>query len=186
MVPLNGQPGLAGANPQTYGQAVGRNPNALLDECREIDHGIDVIEEHIQRLRQAQQASLTDPDVSPSSPTLRERDRLNEDTMVLYRNFVGRVKTLKSNPESGSPKNAPQVGRVDRRLKGAINLFQNVDRDFRKQLRDQMAREIRIVNPELTEEQIKQAVEDTTGSSQIFAQAVRFSSFPHIRSPVFI
>ena len=151
--------------------AQGRDPNAILNGCREVDQGIDTIEQYLSQLRLLQQRSLDDTNVSPKSATNQELDRLGTDTMALYRNLTMRVRNLKSNPDSGSPKNAPQLGKVDRRLKAVINQYQTVERDFRKKLQSQQERQYRIVRPDATDAEVREAVEDTS-SQEIFSQAV--------------
>jgi syntaxin 1B/2/3 len=155
------------------GQQFGRqqDPNAILNECREIDRGVDAIERQLENLKMLQQRSLDDPDSSQQSATNRQLDALSSETMTMYRNFAARVKALKQQPESGSPKNAPQLGKVDRRLKSAINQYQNVESDFRKKLQTQMARQYRIVRPEASEQEVREAVEDTS-NQQVFSQAL--------------
>lgn len=89
----------------------------------------------------------------------------------MYRSFAGRIKAIKQQPESGSPKNAPQLGKVDRKLKNAIQDYQKVDAAFRKKLQEQMARQYRIVRPEASEAEVREAVEDTS-QQQVFSQAL--------------
>jgi len=163
MAPLNGPPG--------NGQAGAVDPNAILNECREIDRGIYSIESNLERLRFLQTRSLDDPDASQNTATNRELDTLNSETMTLYRNFAARVKNIKSQPDSGSPRNASQVGKVDRRLKAAINSYQNVEKDFRKKLQAQMERQYRIVRPDASDAEVKEACEDTS-NQQVFSQAL--------------
>jgi syntaxin 1B/2/3 len=163
MAPLNGQTG--------GGQALSRDPNAILNECRDIDRGIDSIESNLERLRFLQTRSLDDPDASQNTATNRELDALSSETMTLYRNFAQRVKTIKSQPDSGSPRNAQQVGKIDRRLKTAINQYQNVEVDFRKKLQAQMERQYRIVRPDASDAEVREACEDTS-NQQVFSQAV--------------
>lgn len=95
---------------------------------------------------------------------------MNSEVMGAYRNLGDKLKKVKSNPESGNPRNAPQVGRVDRKLKKAINDFQRVESDFRRQMQDAQARQYRIVNPAATDDEVQEAVEDP--NTQIFQQAV--------------
>ncbi|RDW82579.1 hypothetical protein BP6252_03691 [Coleophoma cylindrospora] len=149
----------------------GGDPNAILNECREIDRGVDSIEQNLDRLKMLQQQSLNDADSSTNSATNRQLDAISSETMTMYRNFAGRIKAIKSQPESGTPKNAPQVGKVDRKLKAAINKYQNVESDFRRKMQDQMARQYRIVRPEASEEEVREAVEDTS-NQQVFSQAL--------------
>lgn len=161
---MNGQTG-------AYGAQAGRDPNAILNECRDVDRGIESIERNLERLRFLQQRALDDPDASQGTQTNRELDVLSADTMNLYRNFSARLKVIKGQKESGDPRNSPQVGLVDRKLKSAINEYQNVDRDFRHKLAAQMERQYRIVRPEASEEEVREAISDTS-NNQVFSQAV--------------
>ncbi|KAH8803223.1 SNARE domain-containing protein [Xylogone sp. PMI_703] len=147
------------------------DPNAILNECRDIDRGIDEIERSLEQLKALQQRSLDDPDSSAQSATNRQLDALGAETMTMYRNFASRIRAIKSQPESGSPKNAPQVGKVDRKLKKAINDYQNVESTFRRKLQEQMARQYRIVRPDASDAEVKEAVEDTS-NNQVFSQAL--------------
>ena len=155
------------------GQQFGRqqDPNAILNECREIDKGIDTIEQNLSTIQMLQQRALDDPDSSAQTATNRQLDSMSSETMTMYRSFAARIKNLKQQPESGSPKNAPQLGKVDRKLKAAINHYQNVESEYRKKLQAQMARQYRIVRPEASDAEVREAVEDTT-SQQVFSQAL--------------
>ncbi|KAI5462144.1 t-SNARE [Mariannaea sp. PMI_226] len=147
------------------------DPNAILNECRDIDRGIDTVEQNLEQLRMTQQRTLDDADSSSTSQANRQLDALSSDTMALYRSLTERVRMIKSNPESNSAKNKPQVSRVDRRLKGAITQYQQVESQFRKRTQDQMARQYRIVRPDATEDEVRAAVEDTS-NGQVFSQAL--------------
>ncbi|KAF4125210.1 syntaxin 1B/2/3 [Geosmithia morbida] len=157
----------------TNGASVGRtDPNAILNECRDIDRGIDGIERNLESLRMLQQRTLDDADGSASSAANRQLDGLSTETMANYRALTERVRAVKSDPDSRTPKNSPQVGRVDRRLKDAIRQYQSVESQFRKRTQDQMARQYRIVRPDATEDEVRAAVEDTSSNGQVFQQAM--------------
>ncbi|EFQ30829.1 SNARE domain-containing protein [Colletotrichum graminicola] len=156
-------------NASGFGQS---DPNAILNECRSIDQGIDQIESNLNQLRMLQERSLTDADTSANSSTARQLDALSSETMAMYRSLTDRVRTVKSSPDGQSARNSPQVGRVDRRLKGAIQQYQQVESAFRKRTQDQMARQYRIVRPDADEREVREAVEDAGAGAQIFQQAV--------------
>lgn len=156
---------------QNASSMAGGDPNGILNECRDIDRGIDDIERNLEQLRMLQKRTLDDADSSSSSAANRQLDSLSSDTMALYRSLTERVRTVKSSPESRTPKNNPQVSRVDRRLKAAIQQYQQVESQFRKRTQEQMARQYRIVRPNATEDEVRAAVEDTTGG-QVFSQAL--------------
>ncbi|KAH7156189.1 t-SNARE [Dactylonectria macrodidyma] len=147
------------------------DPNAILNECRDIDRGIENVEKNLEQLRILQQRTLDDADSSSNSAANRQLEALSTETMALYRGLTERVRTVKSNPESQSPKNSPQVSRVDRRLKDAIRQYQSVESQFSKRTQEQMARQYRIVRPDASEQEIREAVEDTSGR-QVFSQAM--------------
>ena len=163
---MNGQAG-------AYGAQARRDPNAILNECRDIDRGIDSIQRNLERLRFLQQRAIDDPDASQGTQTNRELDSLSSDTMTLYRSFAARIKAIKSQKESGEPRNAPQVGLVHRKLQSAINEYQNVEKDFRHKLSAQMERQYRIVRPDASDQEVQEAIQDT--SNQVFSQAVCYS-----------
>lgn len=149
----------------------GSDPNRILNECRGVDQAIDEIEADLQRLKGLQSRYLADTNSSAQSPLRLEVDRLGDNIMTKYRGLVSRVKNIKQQPESGNPRNAPQVGKVDRRLKTAINQYQQVEREFRKASQDQMARQYRIVRPDASDAEVREAVEDPN-NQQIFSSAL--------------
>lgn len=145
--------------------ASGRDPNAILNDCRAIDESLDQLEYALQDLAQTQRAFISN--ASGSTATI---DSQAAEIMSQYRSLTDRVRKVKSSPVSGDPRNAPQVGKVDRRLKKAIQEYQKQDSDFRKQVTEQQMRQYRIVRPEATEDEVRDAVGE--GSGQIFQQAV--------------
>jgi syntaxin 1B/2/3 len=152
---------------QNLGAApINGDPNAILNECREIDRSIDDLEYRLQELENAQRRFITSNDLNNN-----QINAIGASIMDSYRALGQRVKRIKSLPESGNPRNAPQVGKVDRRLKKAINTYQTVESEFRRRVREQQERQYRIVRPDATNEEVQQACEDP--NQQIFQQAVR-------------
>jgi syntaxin 1B/2/3 len=146
------------------------DPMAILDECQRVDQAIDDLERRLQHLESSQRQFLSSGDNSASRELVREGD----DIMDGYRALVQRVRKIKGKPDSGSPRNKNQVGRVDRRLKAAINSYQQKESSFRRAMQEQNARQYRIVNPAATEEEVQQAIENPQGG--IFQQAVSISA----------
>lgn len=160
-------------NGSSFGQA--NDPNTILNECREIDNGILAIENNLELLEKLQQRVIDDPDSSATSKANNNLNDLSTETMDMYRNFAGRIKAIKQQPESGSPRNASQLGKVDRRLKTAINRYQVIDVEFRRKLEKQFTRQYKIVRPDASEDEIRDAAEDTS-NQQVFSQALLQSS----------
>jgi len=145
------------------------DPNAILNECRDIDRGIDQVQDNVESLRRLQDRSLIEAD---ATSTRREMDNISSMTMASFRELTDRVRMVKSVPEGRQPRNLAQVGRVERRLKEANQEYQQVEAGFRKKTQDQMARQYRIVRPNASESEVRAAVEDTSGNAQVFQQAL--------------
>jgi syntaxin 1B/2/3 len=150
-----------------YGNSGGNAGGNILNQCRDIDQAIDDLGYRLSDLKQLQQKVLND------RATSSEVERSNTETLAAYKNLGERLKKIKSNPESGNPTNAPQVGRVDRKLKKAINDFQRVESDFRAQISDMQVRQFNIVNPNATPEEVARIRDDPANAEGIFTQAVR-------------
>jgi syntaxin 1B/2/3 len=149
---------------QGMGGGRGGDGNDILNQCQAIDKAVDDLESQLVDLQGLHSRVLNDR----ASNT--DVDRRNAEIMAAYRNLGDKLKKVKGNRESGSPRNAPQVGRVDRKLKKAINDYQRVESEFRKQMQEQQARQYRIVRPEATEAEVQEAIEEP--NAQIFQQAV--------------
>jgi syntaxin 1B/2/3 len=151
---------------QPYGDNVGAaDPNAILNDCREVDRSLDQLSQQLDTLERAFKQVIARPD-QPSS----EVTGLSSQVMTGYRALVSRVKNIKSKPESGSPRNAPQVGRVDRRLKQTINRYQTMEAEFRRDSQAAAERQYRIVKPDATEAEVREACADP--DTPIFQQAL--------------
>jgi len=120
----------------------------------------------INALRGPQQRALDDPGANSS----KELDYATSEIMAMFRNLTGKVKDIKQKPESGSPRNSPQVGKVDRDLKKTREEYLQMDAEFNRKVKDQAARQYRIVRPDATEQEVRQAVEDP--NQQMFSQAL--------------
>jgi syntaxin 1B/2/3 len=145
-----------------------QDPHAIINECREISQSIDGVRQQFGSLKALQAHSLREAD---PSKTDKDLDAMASEIMPIYRNLAARIKAIKQQPESGSPQNAPQVGKVDRKLKTAITEYQEIDAAYQKKIKEQMERQYKIVRPEATEAEVRQAVENASGG-QVFSQAL--------------
>ncbi|TVY92180.1 Protein SSO2, partial [Lachnellula willkommii] len=82
--------------------------------------------------------------------------------------------TLMSENNPGSIK-ATQAGRLGRKLQEANEVYQNMDREFQKKLKEQTMRQYRIVRPEASEAEVNDAAEGRS-QEQMFSQALMQSN----------
>ena len=149
-----------------YNQPAQRDPNAILNECRQVGRAIDDLENRLQELQRVQRGF-----VSGNGASNKEIDSMSADIMTGYRGLADRVKRIKSQHDAQNPRNKPQVDALDRRIRKAINSYQNVESQFRKDVQEQQRRQYLIVNPEASESEIREATMDG-GDAQIFQQAL--------------
>ena len=148
----------------------GSNPNRILDTCRQIDSQVDQLDKEQERLKRAQQAYINDASTETDSRSGAAVTQLTDDLMSQYRELVTITKRVKSDKESGNPRNSAQVGKVDRRVKASLNNLQKLDSDYRARLQERMAREYRIVRPDASDAEVREATQDP--GQQVFSQAL--------------
>ena len=153
-------------DPYSERHAAPFDPNAILNNCREVGKVIDELEGRLRELQRVQRQFT-----SGTGSTNKEIDAMGADMMATYRALAERVKRIKSQPDANQPRNEAQVNALDRRIRKAINNFQTVESQFRKDIQEQQRRQYLIVNPEATEAEIKEATE-AGGDTQIFQQAL--------------
>ena len=143
-----------------------QDPNAILNDCRAVGHAIDDLESRLPELQRLQRGFT-----SGTGASNKDIDAMSADIMTSYRGLADRVKRIKSQPSASSPRNKAQVDALDRRIRKAINTYQQTESAFRKEVQDQQRRQYLIVRPDATEAEITEAT--SSGSDQqIFQQAL--------------
>jgi len=176
----NGAPEYSQNPPPAYGQASAvemqplaggdpsaqRDPNAILNDCRAVSRAIDDLESRLVELERMQRNF-----VSGAGTSNKDVDNLSADIMSGYRGLADRVRRIKGQPDATNPRNKAQVDALDRRIRKAINTYQQQESRFRKEVQEQQRRQFLIVKPEATEAEIREATE-AGGDTQIFQQAL--------------
>lgn len=154
------------------GQVNSRNDwDAILNECREINHGIDEVSAKVNELRSLYIKTTTFTSGDDLSKHRKRTDAVQENTTALYRSLVARMKRVKTNPESGHPRNEKQVGATERRLKLAWNDYQKAEAEYRGREKEQVRRQYLTINPDATEAELQSATEEGSGEN-MFQQNV--------------
>ena len=150
----------------------GSDPNRILNECRQIDSEVEALEQKQGRLETIQRSYLNDTSSDPGKENSAAAavNSETEELMAGYRGLVARTKRMKQDKDSGNPRNAPQVGRVDRKVKQSMNKLQQLDSDYRRRLQERMERDYRIVRPDASDAEVREAVQDP--NQQVFSQAL--------------
>lgn len=170
MQPLTGADATYDDSSNAYGGpngAPGRDPNAILNECRTVGRAIDDLDSRLVDLQRMHGNYLA----GTHNTTNRDIVSLDSDIMSGYRGLTDRVKRIKNQPQARDARNKAQVDALDRRMRKAIQHYQEKTRDFRKEMEAQQRRQYLIVRPDATEAELREAV-DANGDTQIFQQAL--------------
>lgn len=144
-----------------------RDPNATLNDCRAVGRAIDDLESRLPELQRLQRGFT-----SGTGASNKDIDSMSADIMTGYRGLADRVKRIKSQPDAGAPRNKAQVDALDRRIRKAINTYQQTESQFRKEVQEQQRRQYLIVRPDATDAEIREATDGAGGDVQIFQQAL--------------
>lgn len=97
-------------------------------------------------------------------------DQLNDQAKATREQCKNQIKQL-FKMAKGDRAMKTQVETVKTRFTGLLNEHQVVEKEFRKKVKDRVERQYRIVNPQATEDEIRQVTE--SDNPQVFSQAVR-------------
>lgn len=147
------------------------NPNQILNACGEITKGINKIKDNLGEIQTLQAAALNDP----NGTRVGDVEKKATEILAMYHDLTTKVKAIRQMPESGAPRNAPQVGKVRRDLQNTYQDYMQIDRQFRQRSNEQSARQYRIVRPDASEQEVREAVENPE-SQQVFQQAMMNST----------
>ena len=147
---------------------------AVLNQIRDLDRGIDENQRNVSRIEMLQKRALNDADSRQETPINREIDQLSATTNATYKNFVERMKKIKNTAGAGDPQNSSQITRIDKKLRDAMQAYVESQQRCRKSMQEQTARQMRNVNPQVTDQEIQRVLEDPN-NNQIYAQAVSLS-----------
>lgn len=164
---------------QGYGNPTpqGMSMSEFFQEIDEIRNNIDQIKSNIGNIESLHVGALNDIDETNLQETERRLEALSSETSQLNNQTANRIRALKTKALRNQ-KFKEQSDNMDRQFKDALRNYQTVEKTYADRTRDQMARQFRIVRPDATEEEVRQACEDGSGQ-QIFSQEVR-ESWPFI------
>lgn len=143
---------------------------AVLDELSEIEADIKALDDQLSRLQSRQRRALSAPGVDKA--LTQDIENLNDAIATAFRSSLERMKDIKRRPESISPTNKAQVGRLERRLKQFQDNYRATGREYSRGIRDQVARQFRIVRPDATANEVAVAADDAGSHGSVFAQAL--------------
>ncbi|KAK3326386.1 t-SNARE [Apodospora peruviana] len=153
------------ANVLSQGEFLGRVKN-IRDE-------IQALKNSVHQIASAHQRALTSSDGSAQ----RQLEQLSASTQLQNTSIRDQIKQLKADVERTTDGSfglkKRQFESLNKDYKAEIQNFMQEEQQYKERYREQIARQYRIVNPEATEDEVRQAADADWGNEGIFQTALR-------------
>lgn len=123
------------------------------------------LQEQIQAVRTAHQQSLTSTDAQAAAYA----SQLNDQARLQREECKNQIKKLFKLAKGDRAQKA-QVEACKTRFTSLLQEHQVIEKEFRKKVKDRVERQYKIVNPQATEEEVRQVTE--SDNPQVFSQAL--------------
>lgn len=155
-------------NARTYGE------NTFLTEVVSIQEGIGQLDENIRQIATLRLHSLNALDGEDRSD-MAQVEELTDKTRTLSLQLRDRIKELETSPvQMDIQVRSNRLGLLRNKFLEAIQNYQRVEQEGRIKVRQRAERQVRVVNPDASPEEVNTIVEG--GDQQIFAQALTSST----------
>ncbi|KAI8069899.1 t-SNARE [Gongronella butleri] len=148
----------------------------FFDEISSLKEQLRIINSNIDEIEQVHNAALVSFNEEQWAQFSSNLDRLKDNTQKRNQELKARIKALDvSNApfpnDSNGASRRNQTNNIKNQFKDAILRYQTIEQGYQKKYRERIERQIRIVKPEATQQEIN-AIIDTDDSQQIFAQSL--------------
>jgi syntaxin 1B/2/3 len=166
------------SGPATLSQQdfLGRIGN-LRNEIRSLTADIDNIAQLHQRALSSTDASANEHLDNAVAQTQIRNTSIKEEIKFLERDVV------RTQDSSRASKQA-QLNSIRETFKKELQNYMQMESDYQRRYKDQIARQYRIVNPDASEEEVREATEADWGNEGVFQTAVSPSLHNHHVCPV--
>lgn len=164
----------AAATRQAQTVQASQDPNAILNECRDVDEAISRIDRYIDHISFLRQQFLAEIESLRERELRAQANAASEDLRFLYRSVLERIRFIKQTPGAGAQPNRRAVEKVQRRIEGVIRKYQEADLELWHSTKEQMMRQYRIVKPEASEEEVQSEIDRASyqDMQNMFSEAV--------------
>ena len=146
----------------------------FLNRCQFLHNEIGTLRTNVSAISSLHQRSLAEADGGLSQQQL---ERIVADTQALNTGIRDQLKFLANDAakSDGGLQNLKkkQVDHIKAEFESELRNYQSEEGAFRQRYREQIARQYRIVNPEASEDEVREATELDWGNEGVFQTAVR-------------
>lgn len=131
---------------------------------------IDSLSANISSIAQLHQRAIGSPDASGSA----QLENLVSQTQILNTRIRDQVKYLETDAarSGGNKTKDAQVRNLKGQFKSRLEQYQQEEVQYKKRYQEQIARQYRIVNPQASEEEVREAMDADWGDEGVFQTAV--------------
>ncbi|KAK8214721.1 hypothetical protein M8818_002301 [Zalaria obscura] len=132
---------------------------------------IRTLTSHISQIASAHQRTLSTPDTASSSAL----ESLVTSTQVLNTSIKDQIKFLETDAARSGRNNIKdsQVGQLKTSFRKQLDEYRAEEAGYERRYREQIARQYRIVNPEASEEEVREASQADWGDEGVFQTALK-------------
>lgn len=166
---------------QPYGQQAGAGPSPaaytlsqqdFLSRVAHVRSEMNSLTADIQQIASLHQRSLGSSDQSAT----RQLDALVAQTQLKNTSIRDQIRSLKQDVERTTDGSrglkSTQFKSLNNDFKSKVQSYLQEEQQYRERYREQIGRQYRIVNPDATEEEVRQAADADWGNEGIFQSAV--------------
>lgn len=147
---------------------------AFFAEVEDIKRNLVQYDDNIERIEGLHRRSLAETHTDAEELIQRQAETLTADSQALSQSLKKRIKNLEARSQRDATKRT-QSNNLKRQFMTLIQKFQATEAAFRQRYRDVVERQYRIVQPEATNAEVQEMVDDPSGQ-QVFSQALMQSN----------
>jgi len=142
----------------------------FLSRVESVRKQIDSLSNQISSIASAHQRAISSPDGSSSTQV----EHLVSQTQILNTQIKDQIKYLeKDAAQSGrNVTKDSQIRNLKTQFKSRLEQYQQEESQYKKRYQEQIARQYKIVNPEASEEEVREASQANWGDEGVFQTAV--------------
>ncbi|KAI6128237.1 t-SNARE [Pisolithus croceorrhizus] len=155
----------------------GDNMNAFYSEISSIQDSLKTFSLNVSQIDELHSRSLNNTDDAAQQRVSSQLERLVAETSELSTQLKRRIQALEKQGGSGRDGQIrkQQTAFVKSKFVDAIQKYQQMEQQHRQKYKQRIERQVRIVKPDATPEEIRAAVDDESGG-QVFSQALMNSN----------
>lgn len=152
--------------------------NDFLNAISSLRQSLDKFEQDLDLLKRERQIALSESDGGQAARNLERMDaEIQASRQAIYSEIKRLTEDASHTTDSSKDLKTQQLAGQKNRFNAALHRNQRDENDYQKACREQVRRQILIVNPDVSEQELQQAVENM-GDEGVFQRAVRSPSTP--------